>query len=231
MFKSKLFLNVFAVMIVILVAGVNYAEAQCKKCKISKATQRFICSDGQNGGLRCSVTNDGYTCTADGICIFNPYQEFRANIKYAIKLDPAILRNIGQQQPRFAATLATLCNQGAFSDGSVISWIGEEFNYEDLEYLLRQMISPTSGNNPPTSYFTTKRIYKSEADIPEVNHSITVMLLNYNYKEVKISINAVDSSGKENKFYTLELTAAINTVSKQNDIDVLGLVITNWELK
>lgn len=231
--KSKLFLNVFALMLVILVAGVNYAEAQfvCKRCKINKTTKRFDCIDSsKSGAVLCSIGNDGSSCTVETGCSLQGFQEIvqqaTMSTRYAIKFNPQLIRDIALKQPRFAATLVNLHKQGTFSDSSIISWIGEKFSYEDLEYLLQQVISPGS-NNPPTNYFTSERAYKSEDDVPIVDHSIAVMKASY--KEIKIIISAVDSAGKEN--YTLELTAGINSISKQSGAEIFGLVINNWELK
>ncbi|MBK7993530.1 MAG: hypothetical protein IPK14_08900 [Blastocatellia bacterium] len=56
--------------------------------------------------------------------------------------------------------------------------------------MLRQVVSPES-NNPPTSYFASERTYKSEDDVPIVDHSIAV--IKASYKEIKIVISSVDS--------------------------------------
>lgn len=229
MSKLKLFLNIFAVMIVIF-AGANYAEAQkfCKKCKANAVTRSFDCVSSNNGGIYCNVTNNGKSCSVEVGCVIQPIQEItqlaEINSRYLIKFDPQLIRNIAQKQPRLAATLINLHKQGTFGSGSTISWIGDDFKYADLEYLLRQVTSPS--NNAPTDYFKPDAT-NNEGDVSIVDHSISVMASNY--KEVNIVISSVDSKGRENN--TLTLRTKITDISKQSGIDVLSLTITNWELK
>lgn len=229
--KSKLFLNIFTLMLVILVAGVNYAEAQkfCKKCKANAVTRSFDCVSSNNGGIYCNVTNDGKSCSVEVGCVIQPIQEItqlaEINSRYLIKFDPQLIRNIAQKQPRLAATLINLHKQGTFGNGSTISWIGDDFEYRDLEYLLNQITFP-SKNNTPSNYFKPNTT-NNEADVSVVDHSIAVMASNY--KEVNIVISSVDSKGQENN--TLILRTKITDISKQSGIDVLSLTITDWELK
>ncbi|MFY9225975.1 MAG: hypothetical protein WAQ98_25070 [Blastocatellia bacterium] len=228
--KLKLFLNIFVVMIIIF-AGANYAEAQkfCQKCKANAVTRSFDCVSSNNGGIYCNVTNGGKSCSVEIGCATVPVQEItqlaEINSRYLIKFDPRLIRNIAQKQPRLAATLVNLHKQGTFGNGSTISWIGDDFEYKDLEYLLNQITIP-SKNNTPSNYFKPNAT-NNEADVSVVDHSISVMASNY--KEVSIVISSVDSKGTENN--TLTLRTKIIDISKQSGIDVLSLTITNWELK
>lgn len=224
--KTMLLMNLIMFAALFFGTGVlNPANAQqattCYKCKPLSNYNFFFCAMGTNGGFSCTVSNGGKTCSVTGLCFGKPGVLERP---YSISFDKQVFEDIGKAHPRFAATLATLSQSGYFTDGTTITWIGEDFNYIDLKYLINSIAEPTKPNTAQSPFFSSAvKTYPSPNDVPVVSHSISISEISPG--KIKLLINGVEPS-KPSSIYSsnLEIILSLSPFSQHPSS------ISSWRL-
>lgn len=128
--------------LLVLIALVQEASAQCVQCKASGGA--FTCVPATNGGCQCATVGPGNQdcvisnpCSRGVNCIQDPSLATRGKKQAGLKLDDSLIREIGQTHPRFATMLVSMNKAGGLKDWMQVHQFAAPINTADLENWLK----------------------------------------------------------------------------------------------